>query len=107
MHSNYISITVSTEYYDNNSILYDGKPLEAMWRPISDSNNCTVGYGCALNISAGRHEILHSDPNGCLFVMAYGFSRDTYRSYSYGYPVGLTFNSSRGILSLLNVHNFC
>ena len=107
MHSNYISITVSTEYYDNNSILYDGEPLETMWRPISDSTNRTVGYGCALNISAGRHEILHSNPNGCLFVMAYGFSRDTYRSYSYGYPVGLTFNSSRGMLSLLNVHNFC
>lgn len=80
--SNFISITVSEEHFDPNSILLDGTPVDCEWRAICNGTTdyCyldteqIVGYGCATAISSDyltpvQHNVAHSDPDGLLSVI--------------------------------------
>ena len=88
-----ISITVPAEYYRDNSILYDSKPIDSdiQWKPVYN-NYAIVGYGCNMPVSAGHHAVSHADSNSKLFVIVYGFKTGR----AYGYPAGLQFPPNRG-----------
>ena len=87
---NVISVTVRPEHYQPSSIHLDAHPITATWNVIYDSQHIIVGYGCHVNVSGGSiHTVRHSNPNGRLAVMVYGFSSSVGRSY--GYLAGLKF----------------
>ena len=90
--THYISISVSSEYFDPDSILYDDISIETEWTTIYDDENRIIGYGCAFEVLQGLHTVAHMDCIGCLFVMVYGST--TGRAYSY--PAGLTLPSKNG-----------
>ena len=97
VHNDYISISVPVNHYDPNGILYDEQVIEnAEWKPIYDIYDTVVGYGCRLSVSTGLHTVKHTNTDGRLFVMVYGFGI----AKAYGYPAGLTFDSSKGIMIL-------
>ena len=87
--SNYISVTVSAEHFDPDSIQLDGTSIDCEWREIYnfyDEN--IVGYGCSKAVSSEatmptQHRVNHSDPDGLLSVIAYGFSLSPPQSYAY------------------------
>ena len=85
---NYISITVAVEHYSPNSILLDGQVVSCAWKAIFNSSDDIVGYGCNTTISSEassptQHQVSHSDTNGRLSVLAYGFSTFPTRGYAY------------------------
>ena len=86
--SSYISITVAVEHYSPSSVLLDGQVVNCVWQRILNSSSDIVGYGCNTTISSeagtpSQHEVSHSDPNGRLSVLAYGFSMFPTRGYAY------------------------
>ena len=94
--SNFISITVSEEHFDPNSVLLDGTPVDCEWRAICNGTTdycyldteLIVGYGCATAISSDfltptQHNVAHSDPDGLLSVISYDYSISPSRSYAY------------------------
>ena len=93
---NHISITIPVEHYDLNNVIYDGQPLNCTEAIYDNDEISIVGYGCSLSVSPGLHSIYHVNPAGRLFVMVYGFGIRR----AYGYPAGLTFDSSKGIYEL-------
>ena len=85
---NYISVTVAVEHYNEESILLDGQAIECKWQEIKNSDSETVGYGCNKTISSSlsiprKHTISHSDENGLISVLVYGFSAFPGRGYFY------------------------
>ena len=102
--TDYISITVPTDYYSLDSIIYDDQVINGNeWQPVYDIDNSTiVGYGCNMVVTSGLHTLLHTDSEGKFFVLVYGFGSGR----AYGYPAGLTFPSFKGnsfILILLMI----
>lgn len=93
--SHYVSISVPIEHFNEEQILYNDMPLDTeKWTPINDSNEIIVGYSYRFKFptaeSLETHYILrHSDPNGRLFAMVYGFAS----ARAYGYPGGLAFEA--------------
>ena len=94
--SNFISITVSEEHYDPNGILFDGTPVDCEWKAICNgttdycylNTQLIVGYACHMEISSNyltpaQHNVAHSDPEGLLSVVSYGYSLSPSRSYAY------------------------
>lgn len=85
---NYISVTVAVEHYNEESILLDGQAIDCEWQEIKNSDLETVGYGCNKTVSSGsstprKHTVSHSDENGLISVLVYGFSAFPGRGYSY------------------------
>ena len=85
---NYISVTVAAEHYNAESILLDGEAINCEWKEISDSDGNTVGYGCNKTLSSSssvprKHTVSHSDENGLISVLVYGFNSFPGRGYSY------------------------
>ena len=77
--TNFISVTVGTEYFNESRILLNGKKLDCQWNPIYNGSNTVFGYGCSKNISSWRntprqHVLSHSDDDGLLSVVVYGFN---------------------------------
>ena len=97
--THYISVVVPSEHFNHTttSILYDGSPIENEWKPIFNLNNKTIiGYGCAVEVSRGQHQVSHTDPTCRLFVTVYAFTETSISPRAYGYPVGMFFSTSRG-----------
>ena len=90
--NNHISIMIPVKHYDLNNVIYDGRPLNCIEAIYDNDNKSIVGYGCSLSVSTGLHSIYHVNQAGRLFVMVYGFISKG----AYGYPAGLTFDSSKG-----------
>ena len=88
--NNYISITVKTEHYNPDRILLDGAKINCEWQEIYN-NTITfdiVGYGCNTTVSSDftahtRHTVTHSDANGLISVLAYGFGAFPIQGYAY------------------------
>ncbi len=76
----YISVTVSAQHFDNNSIFYDGETLVCSWIEIYDDNATLSGYGCNYTITnlrnelASQHHVSHLEPDGLISVLVYAFS---------------------------------
>ena len=94
--SNFISITVSEEYFDSSSILLDGVPVDCEWRAICNGSTIycflhaelIVGYTCTTAVSSDylistQHNVNHSDPEGLLSVISCGYSLSPSRGYAY------------------------
>ena len=77
--SNFISITVSEEHFDPNSIILDGVPVDCEWRAICNgttsycylNTELIVGYTCTTAVLSDyltptQHNVAHSDPDGLL-----------------------------------------
>ncbi len=85
----YISITVSAQHFNPNSIFYDGETLNCNWNIIRGDNNNTVhGYGCNyiitnLQNSISQHLVAHSDPNGTVSVLVYAFQHTSNKGVAY------------------------
>ena len=97
---NYISVSVNTEHYNPDSILLDGQAINCEWIEITDDDANTVGYGCNKTISSNlntpkRHTVSHSEEDGVLSVLVYGFSSFPGRGYSY--LAGQTLEITEGI----------
>ena len=92
--NNHISITIPVEHYNPNDVIYDGKPVNCTEAIYDNEKMSIVGYGCSLSVSSGLHSVYHVNQAGRLFVMVYGFGIRR----AYGYPAGLTFDSSKGII---------
>lgn len=88
--NNYISITVRIEHYNPDRILLDGAKVNCEWQEIYN-NTFTfdiVGYGCNTTVSSNffshtRHIVTHSDANGLISVLAYGFGAFPVQGYAY------------------------
>ena len=84
--TNYITIYVSTRYYQPNKILLDSASLLTLtWTEIYCSSGCICGYITRVALSAGNHKLLHVDSDAKIGVSVYGFNYGD----SYGYPGGL------------------
>lgn len=88
--NNYISITVTAEHYNPDSILLDGTKINCEWKEIYNNTVSfdIVGYGCSAIISSEsrshtQHKIAHSNANGLISVLAYGFSAFPAQGYAY------------------------
>ena len=88
--NNYISITVKIEHYDPDKILLDGTKINCEWQEIYN-NTITfdiTGYGCNTTISSDFfahtiHVVSHSDPDGLISVLVYGFGSFPVQGYAY------------------------
>ena len=88
--NNYISITVKSEHYNPDRILLDGAKINCQWQKIYN-NTITfdiVGYGCNTTISSDKkthtkHTVAHSDSDGLVSVLAYGFGTFPVQGYAY------------------------
>ena len=90
--TNYITIYVSTEYYQPNRIFVDDtSQVSSSWTSVYCSNSRPCGYITRVNLTAGEHRLYHQDPHARIGVSAYGFSY----ANSYGYPGGLKLTSTQ------------
>ena len=84
--TNYITIYVSTRYYQPNKILLDSASLStSTWTEIYCSSGRICGYITRMTLSAGNHKLLHVNSDAKIGVSVYGFNFGN----SYGYPGGL------------------
>ena len=84
--TNYITIYVSTRYYQPNKILLDSASLlTSTWTEIYCSSGHICGYIARVALSTGDHTLLHVDSESRIGVSVYGFNFGD----SYGYPGGL------------------
>ena len=84
--TNYITIYVSTRYYQPNKILLDSASLStSTWTEIYCSSGRICGYITRLALSPGNYKLLHVDSDARIGVSVYGFNFGD----SYGYPGGL------------------
>ena len=86
--SNFISVTVSAEHYDAESILLDDAAIDCDWQEVRNNDDEIVGYGCSKTVSSGtngptQHTVSHMDPAGTISVLVYGFSAFPARGYAY------------------------
>ena len=89
--SNYISVTVSAEHYNAESIQLDGEAIDCEWEEIQNDDDKIVGYGCSKTVSSGddtpmQHTVTHTDDGGLISVLVYGFS--AFPAYGYAYLAG-------------------
>ena len=78
-----ISVTVAKQHFRPLDILYDGMPLNCIWNEIVNLDDCVVGFGCNMNVTAGSHTVSHRAEGGLLSVMAYGFDSTPLQGYAY------------------------
>ena len=86
--SNYISVTVSAEHYDAESIMLDEAAIDCEWQEIRNDEEEIVGYGCSKEVTSGannptQHSVTHTGANGLLSVLVYGFSAFPGRGYAF------------------------
>ena len=78
-----ISVAVAREHFRSLDILFDGMPLSCSWNEIVNLDDCVVGFGCNMNVTAGSHTVSHSAEGGLLSVIVYGFDSSPLRGYAY------------------------
>lgn len=86
--SSYISVTVSAEHYNAESIQLDGAVIDCEWNEIKNRDDEIVGYGCSKMVSSGdnapmEHTVSHTGEGGLISVLAYGFNAIPARGYAY------------------------
>ena len=73
--SSFITITILPEHFGiNKHVLLDGNKFNCSWNEIYNSSASLAGYGCNVSTTTGKHFVNHSDDNGFLSVIAYGWS---------------------------------
>lgn len=84
---NFFIVTVQAEHFDQTQILLDGTQLSCSWTTIrSIYSDRAVGYGCTVAIASRVHVVSHSEENGLLSVVTYGYASNTLnqqRGYAY------------------------
>ncbi|XP_011409208.1 PREDICTED: uncharacterized protein LOC105316099 [Amphimedon queenslandica] len=78
--TNFYSIAVPADSYFDCDIIINGVLTTLNWTPIRDTNGVITGYGYNTTAS-GSYTIAHSNPNGRIYVNAYGF--DKFGGYGY------------------------
>ena len=82
--ASFITVTLQAKYFNASWILLDGIPLGCTWNNIYNTvNNDIVGHGCTFSVAAGTHVISHSEENGVLSVVAYGWNTTPNLGYAY------------------------
>ena len=89
--SSFISVTVSAEHYNAENILLDGVAIDCEWKEIMNNNEEIVGYGCSKEVSSEedapkQHTVSHTDAEGRVSVLVYGFN--TLPDLGYAYLAG-------------------
>ena len=100
-YAHYITITVPSQYYNEDAIVLDGDPIHS-------NVNSTIqspGYICgnftviSLEVEPGSHYLQHTTPGAGFLLSVYGFAPDA----SYGYSSGLN-QGETVILSFVFMH---
>ena len=101
--ASFITVTVQTSHFNASQIHLDGNPLGCTWNNIYNTiNNDIVGHGCTFSVAAGTHVVSHSEENGVLSVIAYGWSTGINYGYTYMYltDINLEFGEQTTVLSI-------
>ena len=87
----FITVTVEAEHFDASQIHLDGSALGCTWNNIYNTNNDdVVGHGCTFSVAAGTHTVSHTEENGLLSVVAYGWNNARSLGYAYLTKIQLT-----------------
>ena len=82
--TSFITVTVQATHFNASWIHLDGIPLGCTWNNIYNTiNDDIVGYGCTFSVAAGTHVVSHSEENGVLSVVAYGWNTEPNLGYAY------------------------
>ena len=82
--ASFITVTVQATHFNASWIHLDGNPLGCTWKNIYNTvNNDVIGHGCTFSIAAGTHVVSHSEENGVLSVVAYGWNTRPSLGYAY------------------------
>ena len=83
---NSISVFVAPQHFQLEQIILDGEVVNASWTQVHCAlSDMTCGYVARIPLQPGSHQLQHTNADGRIGVVAYGFN-----SYnSYGYPGGL------------------
>ena len=81
----YITITVPSQYYDEDEILLDGDPIHSNATTTVQSPLCGNFTLVSLEVAPGHHYLQHTTPGAGFLLSVYGFAPGT----SYGYSPGL------------------
>ena len=84
--NHFLSVVATAADFSISQIVYDSQPISCSWSAIRSSNGSVVGYGCGFNISAGDHNLQHTDQSKSIMGLAYGYVQ--YRAY--GFPIRIT-----------------
>ena len=103
--SSFISITVLAEHFNNNqSILLNGSVVQCSWTEIYNTSGI-AGYVCSLSIGGvdtETHTVSHSEEDGLLSVVAYGWNNSPAWGYAYLTGMSLALVEFQGIIIIYN-----
>jgi len=81
----YITITVPSRYYDEDTIYLDGEPIHSNATTTVQSPLCGNFTLVSLEVAPGHHYLQHTTPGAGFLLSVYGFAP----GISYGYSPGL------------------
>ena len=79
----YITITTSGDHFGPANVLLDGMPVIGDWNIVISQQSYIIGYGCRLQVSPGHHTVEHTNDDGRLSVVVYGFDNELRHAYGY------------------------
>ena len=83
---NSISVFVAPNHFQPGKIILDGEVVNASWTQVHCAlSDMTCGYVARIPLQPGSHQLQHTNADGRIGVVAYGFNH----ANSYGYPGGL------------------
>ena len=83
---NSISVFVAPNHFQPEQIILDGAVVNASWTQVHCAlSDMTCGYVARIPLQPGSHQLQHTNADGRIGVVAYGFNS----ANSYGYPGGL------------------
>ena len=82
---NYITITLPSQYYDEDALILDGDPIYSNATSTVQSPLCGNFTTISLEVGPGHHYLHHTTPGAGFLLSVYGFGPGT----SYGYSPGL------------------
>ena len=93
--TNFVAILASPEHYQPQEIYVDDVSLEdSNWTAIYCPSNRTCGFCTYVNLTAGDHQIYHTNKAATIGVIAYGFDKKD----SYGFSAGFQTPVVQGML---------
>jgi hypothetical protein len=82
--NNFISVTVQAQHFNESQIHLDGRKLPCNWNVFYEVYSDSIaGYGCSLRITNGTHTVSHSEENGLISVVTYGWNSRPALGYAY------------------------
>ena len=81
----YITITIPTQYYNEDAIILDGDPIHSNMTSTVQSPDCGNFTVISMEVEPGCHYLQHTTPGAGFLLSVYGFAPGT----SYGYSPGL------------------